>query len=443
MATNQAGGNFSDAVALTVLADPGANTYAGYVMADQPVAYWRLDEPPGSGTAWDLAGGYNGVYVGAMLLGQPGALAGDPDTAAGFSDDAMQVDVPFNAAINPGQFTVELWANDSGVNFGLYRAPLTSYAYYPDAGIAFYGTPNNQWQFWSGEGSTNWDVMSGPAVQANAWTHLAATYDGTTKRFFVNGVQVNSSTAPFVANAVDMTKMGVGGYGSSTTYFFDGGLDEVAVYNTALSPARITAHYAMALGATVPPSITVQPVSGTVLAGSNITFSVQAMGSLPFSYQWQFYSTNLPGQTGSLLTLTNVQAANAGPYRVVVHNPAGTTNSSVATLSLVTLQSPYANVVLTDGPAGYWRLDETSGTTAANLGSLGGAADGTYLNGVTLGLPGAIAGSTDTCAGFTATNGTTVDVPYAASFNGPEFTVECWAQVTGPGASADAGSCRR
>ena len=443
-ATNQAGTNLSSSVALTVLATPGTNMYASYVVADGPVAYWRLDETNGT-TAYNLGSlgsAGNGTYTNGVTLGQTGALVGDPDTAALFGSGSTEVDVPFNAALNPAQFTIELWAKDNGANFGSYRAPLTSYAYAPDAGVAFYGAPNNQWQFWSGTGSA-WDVMSGPAVQSNAWTHLAATYDGTTKRFFVNGKQVNSSTAAFVTNAVNLTKMGVGGYGSADAYFFAGGLDEVAVYTNALSPTRIAAHYAMGLGTNVPPSITVQPVSGTVLAGSNITLSIQAFGSLPLSYQWQFYSTNLPGQTASLLTLTNVQATNGGPYRVVVLNAAGTTNSSAAVVTAVARTNAYSSLVLTDGAVGYWRLDETAGTAAGNLGSLGSANNGTYKTGVTLGLPGAIVGDPDTCAGFTATNGTTVDLPYAAQLNAPQFTAECWVQMTGPGAAADGESSHR
>jgi hypothetical protein len=53
-------------------------------------------------------------------------------------------------------------------------------------------------------------------------------------------------------------------------YYFSDGMDEVAVYSNALSPARVLAHYTMGLAAAIPPSITLQAVSSIVLAGSSV-----------------------------------------------------------------------------------------------------------------------------------------------------------------------------
>ena len=50
----------------------------------------------------------------------------------------------------------------------------------------------------------------------------------------------------------------------------------------------------------------------------------------------------------------------------------------------------YSEMILADEPAAYWRMNETSGTTAVNLGTSGNSADGTYIGDVTLGAPGAI-----------------------------------------------------
>ncbi len=82
------------------------------------------------------------------------------------------------------------------------------------------------------------------------------------------------------------------------------------------------------------PGIVTHPQGAWVLRGSNVTFSAAALGALPFSYQWQFYETNLVRQTNATLTLSNVQFAQAGRYRLVVTNAFGTATSSNATLTV-------------------------------------------------------------------------------------------------------------
>ncbi len=84
----------------------------------------------------------------------------------------------------------------------------------------------------------------------------------------------------------------------------------------------------------VPPSITAQPQSLTVPAGSNATFSVTASGTVPLTYQWRFNNTNLTGAIGTNYTVTNVQTSNAGSYTVVITNVAGSVTSAVAVLTM-------------------------------------------------------------------------------------------------------------
>ena len=82
-----------------------------------------------------------------------------------------------------------------------------------------------------------------------------------------------------------------------------------------------------------PPQITQQPVSETVLAGQNASFSVTATGS-GLGYQWLFNNTNVTGASDATFTLTNVSAADAGAYAVIVTNSLGSVTSSVATLTV-------------------------------------------------------------------------------------------------------------
>ena len=89
-----------------------------------------------------------------------------------------------------------------------------------------------------------------------------------------------------------------------------------------------------------------------------------------------------------------------------------------------TAATSYADTVLADTPAGYWRFGEPSGTTA--LDSSGHANNGTYINGPTLGILGALAGDPDTAVSLDGVNDV-VRVPDSNSLDvGNSFSAEGW-----------------
>ena len=77
-----------------------------------------------------------------------------------------------------------------------------------------------------------------------------------------------------------------------------------------------------------------QPEAAMLRAGTNYTFAVDASGTAPLSYQWLKNGAPLVGANGTRLALTNVQAADAGTYSVVVTNAYGTANSQGASLTV-------------------------------------------------------------------------------------------------------------
>lgn len=88
--------------------------------------------------------------------------------------------------------------------------------------------------------------------------------------------------------------------------------------------------------ASIPPAITTQPVAKATMAGTNVSFTVAATGTMPFKYQWYFNGQPLSIETSSAsLTLSNIQPSMAGDYRVVVSNLGGAVTSSVAPLTLL------------------------------------------------------------------------------------------------------------
>src|SRR5208283_4090461 len=117
----------------------------------------------------------------------------------------------------------------------------------------------------------------------------------------------------------------------------NGILDEVSLYNRALSSNEIAAIYVAGSAGKckTPPSITAQPQSQTATVGSNATFTVAATGVGLLSYQWQFNGTNLAGVTGTNLVLPNAQSANAGTYQAIVTNIFGAVTSSMASLTVL------------------------------------------------------------------------------------------------------------
>ena len=183
-------------------------------------------------------------------------------------------------------------------------------------------------------------------------------------------------------------------------YFFNGLIDEVSIYNRALTASEIQAIYAADSGGKCPlsaPVITSQPTNQTVTVGGTSTFSITASGAAPLSYQWNFNGTNLSGATNTSLTLTNVQWNQAGNYAVLVTNLYGSILSSNAVLtvtldhfawgsipSLRFANAPFAVTILaqdmTNGPF-------TNFTGTAILGTTNGIAvapsvSGNFVQGV-------------------------------------------------------------
>jgi phosphatidylinositol-3-phosphatase len=83
------------------------------------------------------------------------------------------------------------------------------------------------------------------------------------------------------------------------------------------------------------PTIINQPVSLTNNAGTSASFNVGAMACTPLNYQWYFGTGVLPGETNSTLGIASVGPANAGDYYVVVTSGGGSTNSDLATLTVI------------------------------------------------------------------------------------------------------------
>ena len=112
-------------------------------------------------------------------------------------------------------------------------------------------------------------------------------------------------------------------------------LDEVSLYNRALSASEIAAIYsAGGSGKCKVPNLLTQPQDQLGYWGGSVAFAAAAAGANPLSYQWQKDSMPVAGATTTSLLLTNLQLTNAGGYALRVTNVYGSATSSQAILTV-------------------------------------------------------------------------------------------------------------
>jgi hypothetical protein len=218
----------------SLLSDPVVvdSSYRALVMSDEPAAYWRLGESSGT-TAVDETGTSNGTYLGGFTLGATGGLANDPNPAVDLNGTSGRITVPSVPALNlTSQVTIEAWVNPD---------TLVGTRWIVNKGTFYYLYINNGTTYFGIHAAGSYQFITTTAVTAGAWQHLVGTYDGSSLVLYRNGVQVAQAAA---SGAISSTTTAVFlGAVSDAGSFFDGRLDEAAIYGTALTPAQALAHY--------------------------------------------------------------------------------------------------------------------------------------------------------------------------------------------------------
>jgi hypothetical protein len=236
----------ADSPAEAQVVDAGS-VYASTVLADTPLAYWRVDETSGT-VAHDASGnGNDAQYTGGVTLGSGGALIGDPDTAARLDGVTGHLDVGNRFGFTGNaQYTLEIWAQPNNINTNYQRlfsrelstSPREGYLVFARAPYA--ADPST----FSIERWANNQTNQCPQTSAitQVWHHFVATYDGSTSRIYLDGVLAASQPASLPLNATSASLF-IGASAFDMAGYFNGVVDEVAVYGTALPAARIAAHF--------------------------------------------------------------------------------------------------------------------------------------------------------------------------------------------------------
>jgi hypothetical protein len=193
--------------------------------------------------ACDSKGSDSGTYQGGFTLGQSGAIAGDPDTSVGF-DGATGSDavagIPRGVAATNA--SVEAWAYmpGSSTNGAFVMVGNGSDGYGIGVGSGTFNTSGSSLIVLFE--SRRW-IDTG-AHLAPGWHHVVLTLDGSgAPTVYLDGTQVYHDTGIGAVNPTGGVH--IGGYtaANSDKRYFAGRLDEVAIYNVALSSAQVTNHY--------------------------------------------------------------------------------------------------------------------------------------------------------------------------------------------------------
>jgi hypothetical protein len=229
----------------------GPAALAPTILSDGPLAYWRLSEA-GGGTAIDSVGGHNGTYASAAIPGVPG-----PRPPAFLGLEGTNIAAQFQAGIDQSWVTVPaLNLNTNTVTFVAWVYPIGNQQGYAGLLMTRTGSTQGGWGYttsdqigytWNGNSSATYNFQSGLVPPQNQWSFIALVIDPTKAVLYLYNTNGLLSATNAIAHQNEVwngtAQIGndaAGGGGSRT---FNGVMDEVAVFNKAVSPARIAAYY--------------------------------------------------------------------------------------------------------------------------------------------------------------------------------------------------------
>ena len=225
-----------------------ADAYGKQVYDDSPSLYWRLGEKAGSTTVADSSQSrspgavFNGVTLGASSTVAPGSAADFNGADGTISSDRSYT--------NPSTYSEEVWFNttttDGGklIGFGDQRSGFSGnydrHVYMDNSGQLTFGV-------WTGQANT---ITSPQSYNDGAWHQLVATQDGTDgMKLYVDGALIGTNPQTQAQGYTGFWRIGGDSSWGGNSAFFNGRLDEAAIYPVALSLTQVRAHY-QASGAT-------------------------------------------------------------------------------------------------------------------------------------------------------------------------------------------------
>jgi hypothetical protein len=365
------------------------------VAALTPYAFYQLNEmadpatTPGGATAFDNANSFNGVYGPAVQNGNPiysiagpvpstdGLTGFDPANTAGqfVNNTANSVLTLPSLGLNTNTVTVTAWINPNvpqAANTGIFFCRGgTSIAGFNYGGVFDPNLGNYPLTYnWNNDPQTyNWS--SGILPPPNLWSLVALVVTPTNATIYMlntSGLVSSQHNYPHAVVPFNGTTL-IGGDSLGINRTFSGRIDDVAVFNKALTRDQLFSVFYTASGQTAyAPVIQAQPVNQLVYAGQTAAFTVVGGGSSPLTYEWQVdtgsgFADVSGGQYSGLnsptLMIANTTIGNTANYQVILSNASGTVTSSAVSLSVIST-SPGGNITMSIQQASGANWDNTA-----------------------------------------------------------------------------------
>ena len=282
------------------------------------VSWW-----PGDGNAldiWDCNNGtlMNGATFGSGLVDQAFSLDG--------IDDYVDLGTGNNLNFPTNDFTIDFWVNfrnTSSEEQVMIEKYIETYGHdYPRTGWTCTSifSENVVRLHLADTTTSNWNVLdvTPPTILNNTWIHAAFTRNGDNFTIYWNGVPLGSAIFSGInLNTWASLKLGHRGnpddpWPSNSTgsidyrnFFLNGLIDEVEIYNRALSSQEIYAIYNAGSAGKVKLGASISPLSASMLVGQSVAFtSTVSGGYAPYGYQWYLNDALVSGAMSNMWIFT-------------------------------------------------------------------------------------------------------------------------------------------
>ncbi len=397
-------------------------TYQDIVLSDSPVVYARLGESTGSVAKNLGTNGIDGTYLGGYTLAQTGAITGSLDTSTTFNGSTGYVNFGNSASVQLSNGTMEAWFKTTD-GAGSYKAIFAK----QNAFGLFISSSSLLFEDWIGG-----DRTTSTAVNNNVWHHVVATFQSGVPSgtlVYIDGV-LKLTTQMTISNQTISLMVGSGNSGAQ---YIAGTIQEVALYNTILTPTQILAHYNAGIGSVGGSCRTTSTFSNNVwnsiagiFDGNSLSLFVNgqqecSVASVPATFSTP--ATNLVA--GATVTGTKAWSGSTAALRVygtsngAVVGTASTVNTNFAATADRFRSSAQGNIV-TAGLV--LNLDAANASRGLTFPNLGCAVTSWFdlslsaLNGTLTNFSGC--GATTGWNGDGATSGAGTSGPYRLTFNG-------------------------